>query len=210
MRTFNANNSRNSKKEKNISEPLSSLRKKWIIASNLFTFYIPDCCLNKNRDIRQAFREKISILIIIILFSLILLFLVALVPQILCPNVSVITWKTIYKSNSQIMVLTGKVLDVEGFYNIHQSDISNFEQFLGQDVSYMFEFPSPSFHLPKTIRIYPDLVNTYLERRVNDTQKYCSLNYCHAYSNETNSLIDSMYTGDLIYTYSELNDLENP
>lgn len=191
------------------SEPLSSTRKKWMITTSLLTFYISDCCLMKNRDVRQAFREKIAILTIIIIFSLSLLFIVAILPQILCPDITVYSWENIYKSKKQLMVVSGNVIDVDGFDKTHPGIISNFQNYLGQDITHIFESPHPSYKLPSTIKIYSELLYTYLDRQINDTEKYCSKNFCHPYLNETMNIIKSMYVGDLIYTYRELNEFDN-
>lgn len=196
--------------ERILTEPLSSTRKKWLITSSILTFYIPDCCLNKNRDIRQAFREKVAILVLIAMFSFSLLFLVALLPQILCPDVTVYSWENIYKSNKQLMVLSGKVLDVKGFSKTHPGTISDFNKFLGQDITHMFDLPLPKYNLPSFIQVYSDLEEIYLERQKNDTERYCAQNQCHPYRNETLRMIDSMFVGDLTWTYYELNEIKNP
>lgn len=189
-------------------KPLTAQRKKWICISNLCTFFMPDCLLNKNMDIRQAWREKITIFFIFVIMSAILIWFIHFLPKILCQTSDLYTWKDIYdKGNSESwMVVNGKILDIKKYAKIHPSLINQFFTYSGTDVSYMFDTPDPrdlsGSNLPSNIDIYLSLVDLFLEYKTNDTNRYCAQNYCHPYGsfNDNSSLI----IGTLALSYSEL------
>jgi chitin synthase len=180
-------------------------RKKWVIVSNLFTFYIPDCILNKNLEVRQAWREKTTIVIMFFLLSCLLIFLVAFLPKLLCVTETVYSWENIYKTDRALMVVNGKVLDVGDYIHLHPGPMKKFTKSLGQDVSQMFLKPNPLIYKPKLDHfvIYPQLLSLFLDYQKNDTGKYCSNNFCHLDSTLiTNS---SLVIGDLSLNYPLLN-----
>lgn len=183
--------------------PLSSTRKKWISLSSFLTFMIPDCILSKNLDVRQAWREKVSIIILSAIISSAFLFAFAFLPKILCPDQDIFTWKEIYKSSEKLMVIKGKVFNVGNYAKIHPKKINIFEEYYGQDISYMFDSPSVKYKLPSNLQIYPELYETFSIRVKNDTNKYCSKKFCHPFNNDTFS---SFYVGNLVLSYPELNE----
>jgi cellulose synthase/poly-beta-1,6-N-acetylglucosamine synthase-like glycosyltransferase/cytochrome b involved in lipid metabolism len=157
----------------------SAARRRWLIFSNLITFYIPDCILDrklKRIEVRQAWREKTAFFTIFLLLSAILLFFVAIVPELLCGSINLYTWDTIFKSSGMIMILNGKVYDVTKFVHSHPGPTSKFVSFSGQDVSHVFETEisnDPEF-------VFPELVTLFKEFKKNDTKRYCVTNFCHA------------------------------
>jgi len=76
-----------------VENSLSKTRLAWIWFSGLLTFYISDClllCCLKTEEQRQAFREKIAILTILLLVSCIFVGIYVFIPLIVChePNLT--------------------------------------------------------------------------------------------------------------------------
>jgi chitin synthase len=190
---------------------MSSGRENWMIVSNLSTCCVPNCLLNrllsKNQEVRQAWREKVTFFIIFIMFSVLFIFIVTIVPKLLCNDEGVYTWKNIYKNKGGLMILNGKVLDAETYSYKHPGPSNIFKKYYGKDISDLFEKPNYKVKSEAFI-IYPYLLNLFLEYKNNDTSKYCSLNYCHQLSNFTNTF-NNYVIGDLIVTYAELKENKN-
>jgi chitin synthase len=186
---------------------MTKQRKKWLIISNLCTWFIPNCMLNKNIEIRQAWREKTTIFLFFILLSAGIVLIIHFMPKLLCPNTNLYSWKDIYsQKNEAWMIINGKVLDIKKYANIHPSPIKSFIKYAGQDVSYMFEtieYDKPNL---KTFKIYTSLLNLFLEYKTNDTNRYCNNNFCHSYSTFNNN--STLIKGVLALSYDEL--LNNP
>ncbi len=191
----------NEKDNENTEEhELSKQRKCWIITSNLMTFFIPNCILNSNTEIRQAWREKVTIFIFFILTNLFMLFMIEIFPKLICKNTNIYTWNDIYhQKNSIFMVINGLILDASSFVKIHPGKINNFINYSGQDISFLFEKPE-IYTLPK-YKIYPELKLLYNEYKKNDTSHYCNTNFCHPYQSFENFTI----IGDLALSYVDLN-----
>lgn len=172
---------------------------KWVIFTNLMTFYIPDCLLNKDLNIRQAWREKTTIFILFILLNLTLIFLIGFIPKILCSDKIYYTWNVIRTSKKDLMIINGKVHDVSKYGYIHNSSISIFNKYLGQDISYMFDKDYTNI----TVEYYSELLKIFLEYKDNDTSQYCNNNYCHP-SNWNNNTLLPPILGDLYWAESQL------
>lgn len=192
-------------------------REKWIVFTDLVTFWAPDCILKKtigeNRDVRQAWREKITIFIFFILFSCLFIFIVAILPKLICVNQDVFTWKDVYESNRKLMILKGKVIDVEKYNTIHPGPIDSFLKFLGHDITYMFNPPDYYYSKPDRISIYNDELKLFNEYKNNDTTRYCRVRYCHDFPFFIyNSSIDiSKYVvGDILVSYKNLQESRDP
>lgn len=191
---------------------MSSGRETWIIVSNLFTCCVPNCLLNrmlsKNQEVRQAWREKITFFLIFLICSALFIFIVAIVPKLLCVNENLYTWKNIYKSNKGLMVLNGKVLDAEEYSYKHPGAFNMFKKYYGRDVSDLFEKTNYKIKT-NSLLIYPELFNLFQEYKKNDTSRYCSSHYCHSLSPNSTFNINDYVLGELILTYSELKEHKN-
>lgn len=210
-------------KEREIS--MSKSRERWIIFSELLTFYIPDCFLKKlliknnqnedkiNEKIIGAWREKTTLFILFIFINCLFFFVVTIIQPLLCtPLTDVYTHDEINKNtNTQIMILYGKVINVGEYEKVHPGSSIMFKQYIGQDVGFLFNSPSPFFKKPQELNIDTDKLSLFQEYKKNDTSKYCSINYCHPFpyflfNSSLNSDVKKYTMGDLYLTRWELND----
>lgn len=72
-----------------VETSLSKSRWFWMIFSYVLTFYIPDCCLvccYRTEAQRQAFREKLAVVLILILVSCLFIGVYVVIPVLMCHN----------------------------------------------------------------------------------------------------------------------------
>lgn len=184
---------------------LSNSRQRWINLSWLATFYIPDCCTRKkDPESIQAWREKATIFTMYFLCNVFIIFIIAFFPKLVCPDVAVYTWKDIWAQRNAVwMVTNGVILDVTSYANIHPGPINKFMEYAGQDISSMFNLPDPVMKPALSdFVIYPDRLTLFNAYKKNDTQKYCSLNYCHPYTSLTNTTKNIV--GNLAVSWDQL------
>lgn len=140
--------------------PTSRTRRIWLIVVRLMTFYIPDFMLTyigrmKRPDIRLAWREKLTICLLIFLCCCLILFYIIFFGLLLCPDLNK-AWNTKEVgehtgTNDFFVSIQGRVYDVSNFVHGQHSDIpgtaSNAEDFLdavaGTDMTGYF--PPPLF-----------------------------------------------------------------
>lgn len=186
------NNEDNEEDDERYESSISWGREKWIILSNLLTACIPNCVLSKNKDTRQAWREKITFFLIFLLINAIFIFVIVFLPKLLCVNETVYTWRDIYNihNDKQLVVVRGNIFDVGSYINIHPGNIEVFKKYLGQDISWMFNLPEYYQYKPSYIMLYPELLSLFIEYKRNDTERYCGKNYCHPFPNYIFNLTD--------------------
>ncbi|CCM00474.1 uncharacterized protein FIBRA_02507 [Fibroporia radiculosa] len=138
--------------------PTSRARRYWLVIVWTMTFWIPSFLLHsigrmKRPDVRLAWREKVTIFSLIILFNGIILFYIIVFGLLLCPdynkvwNIDELADNT--GTNDFYVGIQGVVYDVSSFIQGDHSDISaepsNGESTLqllaGQDLTYYFPPP---------------------------------------------------------------------
>jgi len=136
--------------EEDEEEHITTARKQWVCCTYLLTFYICNCCLSKcgkmlRKDIQMAWREKFALFVIIIMLNLAIMFYIVGLGQIICPKQNWLTREelSIKSSSRQMLVgLHGRYLDVTKFLrNNNHRIFENIEDYVGQDVTYMFWSP---------------------------------------------------------------------
>jgi chitin synthase len=121
-----------------MSQPTTNTRKIWITITELMTCCIPNIVLMKDVHQRQAWREKVTLFMLIILSSSSIIFIIGILPKILCPTeTGFYKWDAIWSSRDNLVVAHGNVYDVEKIIAL-QDDSDTFISYLGQDVSKMF------------------------------------------------------------------------
>lgn len=135
--------------EEDSEETLSSWRKVWIAIANVLTFWLPDClikCCRKTKESRLAFREKMAIVILIILFSAFFLALFILAPKYSCQQPAIYRWEEINDPHSHRSwyVNNGYLYDGTEIMNFHAVTQLQMAELLGTDISYMFYRPALS------------------------------------------------------------------
>lgn len=131
----------------------SGERKLWLLLTWFFTWWIPSfilrCCGMRREEVRMAWREKITINILIFLTcASVLLFIIGL-PMIICPKVDILSIyevETYNTTNKPYVAAYGRYYDIREIYESHVNGAIGVERFrmqeiLGQDVSQMF-FPA--------------------------------------------------------------------
>ncbi|WFD26289.1 chitin synthase [Malassezia nana] len=138
-------------------EPMSRERKFWSRLTWLMTLWVPDSVLKhvlgKTRpDVRMAWREKVTICLLIFLLCALILFYIIGLGQILCPNFNR-AWNEGQLSEhgdgqSFYVAVAGNVYDITKFYKLDHSDIPSMPvtqdvmmQLAGQDLTPYFPVP---------------------------------------------------------------------
>lgn len=146
-------------------EPTSRLRRWWVGFVWVFTWWIPGCFLSrlgrmKRPDVQMAWREKLTICMLIFLTCAFILFYILVFGRLLCPKMFK-AWNTSELTehaspNSYYVAVRGKVYDLTKFWKLQHSDTTVQStnalmlQLAGQDLT-------PYFPVPLTVGC-PDLV----------------------------------------------------
>jgi chitin synthase len=121
-----------------MSRPTTNTRKIWITITEIMTCVIPDFFLTKDVNQRQAWREKVTLFMLILLSSSGIIFIIGILPKILCPtDTTLYSWDEIWSKGDGWVVANGYVYDVKKIIPL-QEDSDSFISYLGQDVSNMF------------------------------------------------------------------------
>ena len=130
---------------------VSGSRKRWIFVVWLMTFYIPDFVIKwvgrmKRRDVRQAWREKFAINLLIWLSCLFVVFFIVVFPQIICPKQHVYSTSELQshdgkKGRNSYVAIRGAVYDLGAFIPNHYPKIVEpklLEKYAGLDATPLF------------------------------------------------------------------------
>lgn len=154
----------------------------WSVFANLVTFPLPDACLfwKHGTAAKQAWREKMGILFILVLVSAIFVATVSLVPVLIC------TESEVYYDVTQVerfgwTTIFGVVYNLNAFVDKHPGEES-LEPYLGADASSLFPRTPPG-ELP---------MYCLTDRFLNETY-FNETNTKHGLSNATcNSAVDEL------------------
>lgn len=184
----------------------------WRGVSQVFT-----CCFcerfvpGKTRESRQAWREKVTLNCLIYIFSLIFVFILGVLPLIICPSGQIYTWRDVWaQRNAQWVIVHGDIIDVEEYFSDHPGGSAILADYLGRDASMFFTRPSPTTLPSKCLN--PNSV--HIQSFTNETKSCASQNifeninlkirYCH--STDYLVVVNKLKTGELAYTFSDLKD----
>ncbi|KAJ3996161.1 chitin synthase [Lentinula boryana] len=138
--------------------PSTRSRRIWLWTVWACTWFIPSFLLThvgrmKRPDVRLAWREKVTIFLLIFLLNGIVIFYIVIFGRLLCPNYDD-AWLTNEVAehtadNDYYVAIQGKVYDVSNFVQGQHSDISGedsntddvLEALAGQDLTYYFPVP---------------------------------------------------------------------
>jgi len=111
----------------------------WSFITKTLTFYIPNIFIKGNKETKQAFREKYAICFLILFTSGMIVFLIELLPLMICNYPDQYAWKDIYNDHhNSLMVVSGSVYKVDAFLDKHPASSSFVIDNLGKDVSQYF------------------------------------------------------------------------
>ncbi|GAB7357712.1 hypothetical protein MBLNU459_g0376t1 [Dothideomycetes sp. NU459] len=136
--------------------PITRSRKAWIALVWAMTFWIPSFALRyigrmKRPDIRMAWREKVTLVLIILFLNCLIVFYIIEFGRLLCPNFDK-AWNAKQVSEHQgdddfYVSFRGGVYDISKFWKLQHSDTtidtttSNMQPFAGTDVTGYIEPP---------------------------------------------------------------------
>lgn len=138
--------------------PTTRVRRYWLLLVRLFTWWIPDFLLThvgrmKRPDVRLAWREKITIFVLIFFANAVVLFYIIAFGILLCPDFNKV-WNSDEvaqhtASNDYYVSIQGRVYDVSNFVRGDHSDVTGepsnsasvLDGLAGTDLTYYFPPP---------------------------------------------------------------------
>ncbi|KAF9933888.1 hypothetical protein FBU30_004056 [Linnemannia zychae] len=130
--------------------PVTAARRNWVFLTWALTWWIPSFCLSKcgkmaRPDIRMAWREKVALCILIGFLSLIMVFYIAVLGELICPHQYVYSQGEISdhgaKSGSPLTTIRGEVFAMKDFMRQHNPNIvtdTQLLQYAGVDATPIF------------------------------------------------------------------------
>jgi len=131
----------------------SGSRKRWLFVIYLMTFYLPSFLIKwigrmKRPDIRQAWREKFAINLLIWLSNLFVVFFIVIFPQLICPRQYVYSAAELAShdgknGHSSFTAIRGEVYDLGAIVPTHYPNNQmiqpqSFEKYAGVDATALF------------------------------------------------------------------------
>ncbi|KAF9907139.1 hypothetical protein EC991_011279 [Linnemannia zychae] len=130
--------------------PVTTARRNWVFLTYALTWWIPSFCLSKcgkmvRPDIRMAWREKVALCILIGFLSLIMVFYIAVLGELICPHQYVYSPGELSdhgdKSGSPMTMIRGEIFAMEDFMTQHNPNIvtkTQLLQYAGRDATPIF------------------------------------------------------------------------
>ncbi|KAG0229955.1 hypothetical protein BGW42_001283 [Actinomortierella wolfii] len=118
--------------------PMTAARRNWVILTWALTWWIPSIFLTKcgkmiRPDIRMAWREKVALCILIFFLSLIMVFYIAILGELICPHQYVYSFSELQEygpdSKTWLTMIRGEVFDLGQFIPSHNPTIVQRAQF---------------------------------------------------------------------------------
>ncbi|KAG0327731.1 hypothetical protein BGZ99_006992 [Dissophora globulifera] len=119
--------------------PMTAARRNWVFLTYALTWWIPSVLLNKcgrmvRPDIRMAWREKVALCILIFFLSLIMVFYIAVLGELICPHQYVYSPGELSghdaKSGTPMTMIRGEIFDMNKFMVQHNPNIVTQQQLL--------------------------------------------------------------------------------
>ncbi|KAG1812232.1 glycosyltransferase family 2 protein [Suillus subaureus] len=210
--------------------PTTRTRRYWLYAVRFFTWFIPNFLLSwlgrmKRPDVRLAWREKVTICILILLGNCFILFYIIVFGIILCPNFKY-AWTTNEvaqhtATNDYYVSIQGRVYDVSNFVRGDHSDIvgepsngaATLAGLAGTDMTYYFPPPLnvACAGLNNTLLLFPQAMHS---SGSNAPTTPTALDNQDWYTATFKPSIDQYYLGPLVWEpsdiYSQANQTTNP
>ncbi|KAI9264665.1 chitin synthase-domain-containing protein [Helicostylum pulchrum] len=108
-------------------EPMTGIRKKWLMFVWLLTWWVPSPALNhcggmKRRDVRLAWREKVTLCLLIFLLSAAMVIFIVFFGPLICPHQDVYSLSELQgktEKDSAYVAIRGEVFDLTKFAPHH-------------------------------------------------------------------------------------------
>ncbi|KAI9094005.1 chitin synthase 6 [Phlyctochytrium arcticum] len=149
-------------KKERVPDTRTFARRWWVRYTWCVTWWIPTaflkCCGGMyNADIRQAWREKVALCVVILIMCGTMIFFVQFFSKILCPNAKIMSREEISRhnkigarNNNIFVSWNGYVYDVNAYYDKHPAPSETILKMAGMDVSEYFPRVNP-----KTFQMHP-------------------------------------------------------
>lgn len=205
-------------------------RRAWTAVIWMLTFWIPSFALRylgrmKRPDVRMAWREKVVLVLLILLFNALVCFYIIAFGDLLCPNKDKV-WneKQVgwHQGDDDFFVsIHGRVYDISKFWQTQHSDTSietsssNMQPFAGQVLDAYFPPPltaaCPSFVTDESITLQNNDTSAVLYPQAkhdcgprNQPDPNTKLNKITWYDNVFLPKINEYYKGDLVWKRSDV------
>lgn len=195
----------------------------WGKSARCITCLIPSailqCCGMKSKIVRQAFREKLTILLIVLLISLIVAFILFAMTDLVCKQPVPITERDIQSkfsdvnSNRQYVMVRGRIYNM-GWYRqegLHgpfgsgnqESDATRnaVDSWIGKDISYFF----PPLKQGSSCTRWPSESNTGIYCNPAASSLSDTNNYCHVSGKAWKDLAATRTNEWVGYTWEDIN-----
>ena len=180
----------------------------WRGIVQIFTCCFPEPCVpGRTKERRQAWREKVALNCLIYLFSLSFIFLLGVLPLLICPSGQIYTWQDIWaQRNADWIVVNGEILDVKGYISEHPGGSVVMTEYLGKDASLFFKRRPPK-DLPSYC-LNPDTYNDTLEFDClsNNLLTDVDFRFKHCHSLDSLGEFPDLKTGELAYGSRDLSE----
>ncbi|KAI9726706.1 MAG: hypothetical protein M1834_008641 [Cirrosporium novae-zelandiae] len=211
---------------KSVTEkPITKGRKAWVAFTWACTWWIPSFLLRhigrmKRPDVRQAWREKLALMMLIFLLNATIVFYIIEFGNLLCPD-SDKAWNNKEVSEHQgtndfYVSIHGKVYDITKFWKLQHSDTdidtttSNMSPFMGENMDGYFPPPliiaCPGLVTSKTMELESNKTLTYSNAEhvsgYYATDTTSKLAETHWYTKRFLPKIKQYHKGDLVWTKS--------
>ena len=205
-----------------IAKPITMTRRVWVGLTWALTWWIPSFVLRyigrmKRPDVRMAWREKITLMMLILLLNGVVVFYIIEFGRLLCPNFDK-AWdqKEVgyhQGTNDFYVSIHGKVYDITKFAKIEhgtttmQATQQNMLPFAGQNMDNYFPPPlwlaCPGLHVNTTVNLQDNNTVTYPEGvhssgPINQADPGNPLHDWNWYSQRFIPKIQEYYKGDLV------------
>ena len=196
-------------------------RRSWVIFTWLLTWWIPSFTLGwcgmRRKDVQQAWREKVTICIVIFLSCACTLFFIIGFPRLICPRETVMSIYEVQMYNTPdkpYIYAYGRYYDITTIYNDHigkgLSRKADMDTILGTDVSAMF-YPAMNWDsaCPNIPNPGPNWDNLYGER---DTRAFWPHNALIADTNQIQDFLGMIrkYTkGNIVWGMQQVGNMAN-
>ncbi|KAF9113137.1 hypothetical protein BGX27_002130 [Mortierella sp. AM989] len=132
------------------NEPTTTARRNWVFLTYALTWWIPTFLMSKcgrmqRPDIRMAWREKVALCILIFFLSLVMVFYIAILGELVCPHQYVYSPGELsgYNADSSkpLTMIRGEVIDMDSFMVQHSPNIvtrTQLLQYAGLDATPIF------------------------------------------------------------------------
>lgn len=181
----------------------SASRKRWVFVVMLMTWFIPDFLIRwmgrmPRKDVRQAWREKLAINMMIWLSCLIAAFFIVVFPQLICPKQYVFSSEELSAydgkdGNSAYASIRGQVFDISDYAPYHYPpyiQTKSLTQYGGLDITSLFPIQVSALCKGKDGSVNPAVTLDYKSTNVTGSANVVSSQDLNAHYHDYRSFTD--------------------